>query len=240
MSTTKSRQKFHTRGFTSFLAALCFLVVVVSGVILYFTPQGRVAHWTDWRIFGLDKEQWSAVHINCCLLFVIATIVHIYFNWSALWRYIKKKTAVRLNLKWELLIAVILCVIVVVGTLYSIPPFGTIMKWSDDIELYWERTSPRHPYPHAEESTLDDFAWRIGVASDDLAQALRFEEFDVSDMTITIGELARQKGVPPSGVFEAIKKHHPEAGIFKGRGGGTGGRGRGMGLGQGAGRGQRR
>jgi len=222
MDNAKPGQKFHTRGFTSLLVAISFLVVVASGVVLYFTPQGRVAYWIDWRIFALDKEQWSAVHINCCLLFVIATIVHIYLNWSVFWRYIKKKTAFRLNLKRELLMATILCVILFAGTLYSVPPFGTITKWNDDIKLYWEQVSSRHPYPHAEESTLEDFAWRIGVASDDLAKALKLEKFDVSDMTITVGELARQRGVSPSDILEAIKKRHPEVGIFKGRGQGRG------------------
>ena len=240
MANTRSRRSFNLRGFISVLMSIIFIFVALSGIILYFTPQGRVAHWTDWRIFGLEKEQWSAVHINCCLLFVITSIVHIYLNWSIFWRYIKKKTAFRLNLKWELLISVILGIIFVAGTLYGIPPFGTITKWNDDIKLYWEQTSSRHPYPHAEESSLEDFAWRIGVASDDLVQALKFEGFDVPSMAITVGELARQKGVPPSGVLDAIKKHHPKAGMFKGRGRGMGGRGQGMGQGRGAGRRQGR
>lgn len=41
----KEREKvFHKKGFTSLLLFFSFLVLVVSGVVIYGAPKGRVAH----------------------------------------------------------------------------------------------------------------------------------------------------------------------------------------------------
>jgi hypothetical protein len=54
------------KGLTSLAMACLFLIVSFSGIILYMTPQGRVANWTNWTLLGLGKHDWSAVHINAC------------------------------------------------------------------------------------------------------------------------------------------------------------------------------
>ena len=42
----KMKLKFNWRGWTPFVAAISFMVDLLSGVILYISPPGRVAHWT--------------------------------------------------------------------------------------------------------------------------------------------------------------------------------------------------
>ena len=74
-------KRFHTRAFVSLLLTCSFFVLLVTGIVLYITPQGRVAHWTGWTIAGLGKEQWSAVHIVISLLFLTSAALHLYFNW---------------------------------------------------------------------------------------------------------------------------------------------------------------
>ena len=72
------------RKITSLTAALAFCVVVVTSVILYIVPQGRVAYWADWRLWGLTKEQWGDVHITVGLLFLLALVLHLFYNWKPL------------------------------------------------------------------------------------------------------------------------------------------------------------
>jgi len=65
--------------------------MLLTSVILFITPQGRVAYWADWRLWGLTKTDWGNIHINLGLLFLIALSVHIYYNWKPLISYLKNK-----------------------------------------------------------------------------------------------------------------------------------------------------
>jgi hypothetical protein len=201
-----------------------------SGALLFFTPRGRVANWTDWTMLGLGKEGWAALHINNSVLFLLVAAFHIYLNWSMLWGYMKKKASMAVNLKWELASAVVIAGIVLSGTIYAVPPFSTIMVWHDDIKNYWEGWAARAPVPHAEEYTLGEFSQVIQVSLADATDALTKEGFTVQGPGQTVGALAEQKGAAPNEVLAAIQKHFPTAGSGPGRG-----RGRGMGPGAGSG-----
>jgi hypothetical protein len=37
------------RKITSLTALLSFVLMLVTSIILYIVPQGRVAYWADWR-----------------------------------------------------------------------------------------------------------------------------------------------------------------------------------------------
>ncbi len=80
------------RKITSLTAALSFIVMVLTCVILYIVPQGRVAYWADWHLWGLTKSQWGGIHINTGILFLIALSFHIYYNWKPIMNYLKDKT----------------------------------------------------------------------------------------------------------------------------------------------------
>ena len=60
------------RRLTSLTAALAFLMMVLTSVILYIVPHGRVAYWSDWRLWGLSKTDWGNIHTNLGLLFLLA------------------------------------------------------------------------------------------------------------------------------------------------------------------------
>jgi len=75
------------RKIASLTAALSFLLMVLTSIILYIVPEGRVAYWADWRLWGLTKSDWGNIHINLGLLFLIALFLHIYYNWKPLVLY---------------------------------------------------------------------------------------------------------------------------------------------------------
>ena len=62
-----ARRGFHWRGFFSLLLFASFTLLAVSGIVLYFSPKGRVANWTGWTVLKLYKEEWSSVHIVLAL-----------------------------------------------------------------------------------------------------------------------------------------------------------------------------
>jgi hypothetical protein len=56
------------RKITSLTAFISFFVVVLTSVILYIAPQGRVAYWADWKLMALwgylPKHRKSVVGIT--------------------------------------------------------------------------------------------------------------------------------------------------------------------------------
>ena len=230
---------FNLRGLTSLVVGFFFVVMSASGLVLYVAPQGRVAHWTNWTVFALDKEQWSAVHINSALLLVIVALLHLWFNWKPLWSYVRRKAVSGLKHRLEFPVALVVVGLVTAGSLCGMPPFDSVMGFNDQMKTYWARRAPRAPIPHSEELSLKAFAMHVNLLPEDAADALRKEGFVVEDVRITLAELAKQKDVAPSQVYEAVKKHFPTAGIMPGQGRGFGGgRGQGKGLGLGLGKGR--
>jgi hypothetical protein len=57
-----TEKKFKWRGMMTLLLVLAVLLDIISGVILYITPPGRFANWTDWTLWGLNKHEWGAIH----------------------------------------------------------------------------------------------------------------------------------------------------------------------------------
>ncbi len=131
--------KFQKRGFASLLLALSFLVATVSGVVLYLAPRGRTANWTDWSMLMLGKHEWSAIHVNSCLLLLIAAALHVQLNWAVLCSYGRKMFSGGVQLKQEALLAVLFTVLVTVGTYLNVPPFSFVTDFQYQIKAYWDR-----------------------------------------------------------------------------------------------------
>ena len=142
----------------SLTAALAFVVMVLTSIILYIVPQGRVAYWADWRLMGLSKTQWGAVHINMGLLFLIALGLHVYYNWKPLTQYLKDRARNWKVFTPEFNLAALVVGVFTVGTLAGWPPFATILVIQDGIKDAAAEKYGEPPYGHAELSTLRIFA----------------------------------------------------------------------------------
>lgn len=77
------------RRIVSLTSLTSFFFLGLTGIMLYIVPQGRVAYWADWRLLGLSKTDWTNIHINISLLFLIASGFHLYYNWNTLLAYLK-------------------------------------------------------------------------------------------------------------------------------------------------------
>ena len=232
--------KFQVRGFVSLCLMLAFVSLSVSGVVLYVTPRGRVTNWTGWTMLGLDKQAWQAVHTSIALVFLTGVLLHLWFNWSIFWCYIKKKASMALNLKAEMLAATLLVSAVLAGAIYQVPPFGNLMDLNHRIKDYWDQwatdaaISP--PTPHAEEFTLERLAANMGVPLDEVIKSLKEDGLAVDNGRQTLGELAEKNSLTPQDLYRAIHQHFPDAersamgqGRGQQRGQGGGGKGRGPG-----------
>ncbi|MBN2296011.1 MAG: DUF4405 domain-containing protein [Pirellulales bacterium] len=199
--------KFQKKGFTSILLALAFVALSFSGVMLYASPKGRVAYWTNWTMCGASKEGWEAIHVNIAILFLIVSAFHLYFNWPIFLSYIKVKAERSLKLKKEIAVAVLITLLIILASPSNIPPLSTTMEINTGIQNYWEDKSPKAPAPHAEEFSVARLARTIDLPVDEVLDALRKEGFEVEDRFVKIREISEEYGMAPSDVYAALTKH---------------------------------
>ena len=232
--------KFKTRGFVSFTLTLSFIILSLSGIVLYIMPHGRVAYWINWKIAGLSKDNWDAVHTIIGFVFMFTAAVHFYLNWKTFLNYIKSKVQKGIQLKKELAVSVIFIAIIIVGTLWDIPPFSTVMDVGESIKESWGNNSERAPIPHAELMTLDNFIENFGLSREKVVNNLESYGIEIENTDETLQSIARKYHMSPQEFYRIIMPRRGDGkGIGEGKGLG-GGRGLGGGKGLGGGRGRRK
>jgi hypothetical protein len=216
MNETK-RRFFSFRGFTSFLVTLSFLVTTFSGGVLFAAPRGRDADWVGWSVLGLRRDQWLAVHIPVCVLFVVFAVIHLVYNWPVFWGYIRLKAHLGIRRWKELALAAAVVGFVVAGTLWQWPPMNDLMQWNREIKQRWSASLPRAPFGYAEELTLDDLARRAGVPVEDILASLRNKGLAAGRATETLADIAQRKSTSPAALFARLREDFPQLGDLRGR-----------------------
>jgi len=231
---------FHVRGLTSFIVTLAFLVMIVSGAVLFAAPRGRDAAWFGWAFLRLHRDTWVGLHVLMGLLFVFVGLIHAVYNWRILWSYIHLHGSKMLYLWREAAIAVGLILAILASAIWLLPPLSAVLDWNQAARKHWASTTPRAPFAHAEEATLDDLARRAGLGAQDLISSLNKRGIIVQESSQTLSTIAERNDTSPAAVFAAMVQDYPGLSELRGgRGMGRGsGQGRGMGWGRGSGEGR--
>ncbi|MBT3200522.1 MAG: DUF4405 domain-containing protein [Phycisphaerales bacterium] len=137
-------KKLHWQAFISFTLTLSCCVMIASGVVLYLAPPGGLARMTGWQFWGLGKDGWVAQHMTSSTVFLLAGLFHLYLNMRTLWSYIRSKTIRGIRRKWELLASLILAAFMVLGTLWTLPPWNYILDGSKHLEAYQHEAASPH------------------------------------------------------------------------------------------------
>lgn len=200
------KKSINFRGFVSLLTAFSFLFAFISGIILYFTPQGRIAYWINWKFLGLTKTDWTNMHIIFGIVFMLTAFFHLYYNWNALINYIYSKAKKAMNLKKELAIVSLLIVLSFIGSLEPFPPFSLIIDFSDYLKNAWIK-SPDYepPYGHAELLSLEEFSKRRNIELNQAINALKSKNIKISSTKESLSVIAKNNGISPKEVYEILK-----------------------------------
>ncbi len=113
---------FHKRGWVVFMVGLSASVLLISGIVLFIAPSGRIANTTQWALLWLDKGAWVNLHNVFAILFVAGLVWHLVFNWKPLSNYVVRRATHHLNLKREMLVALAVILILVVLAAQELPP----------------------------------------------------------------------------------------------------------------------
>lgn len=198
---------FRWRVFISCGLFLTFFLIQLSGIILYISPPGRVANWTDWRLLGLTKIGWRNQHIMFGFAFALLSFFHLFFiNWKAFLSYLKTRTAHAVQSPIELVSITILTLIFAAGTSMLLEPFSTLIDLGDKISGSWERRESRAPVAHAELMSLDELARQPGLGGDAeiLKNKLVKSGLKVVSTKETLADIAGSNGTTAERVYAII------------------------------------
>lgn len=203
------------RKVTSLTASLAFVIMLATSIVLYIVPQGRVAYWADWRLWGLTKEQWGEIHINVGLLFLLALVLHIYYNWKPLMAYLKDRAKRMKILTPAFNMALLICLVTVTGTLLMLPPFSWVLDWNASIKEAGAQKYGEPPYGHAELASLTAFANKVGIDPALARKRLEQAGFQPVDGNQTLQALARLHHTTPKRLYAVMQEETQGAAMDK-------------------------
>ena len=192
------------RRLTSLKATLDFVLMLVTSIILFIAPQGRVAYWADWRLWGLTKTDWGNIHINLGLLFLIALSVHIYYNWKPLISYLRNKAKQIKLFTPEFKLACVITIVFIFGSYFLVPPFGWVMSLNEHFKDAGAEKYGEPPYGHAELSTLNAFAKKMDIDPVASLQRLQRAGLQVTDGKQTLQALAAINKTTPKALYAVM------------------------------------
>jgi hypothetical protein len=193
------------RKITSLTMLVSFVLCILTSIILYIAPHGRVAYWSDWRLWGLNKTQWTDLHLNLGMLLLLAGFLHIYYNWKPITAYLKNKAKQIKVFNANFNIALLLAVGFAVGTYFQIPPMSTIINISESIKDAAAIKYGEPPYGHAELSSLKMFAQRVNLDLKKSVALLQQAGIRYENEKQPIVEIARANNLAPKQVYEIIE-----------------------------------
>lgn len=184
---------------------LSFLVLIVNSVALYIVPQGRVAHWADWRFWGLTREEWADQHIVIGVLFLLAIFLHTYYNWKPFVSYLKNKVRQFRLFTLDFNLALLITAVCTVGAYFTTPPFNWVLDAGVAIKTTAAVKYGEPPYGGAESSSLMDFTRRIGYDLAESSERLKEAGIHFDNERQTLKEIAKINQVSPQKVYLAMK-----------------------------------
>jgi hypothetical protein len=180
------------------------VIVLLSSVILYVKPHGWVAYWVDWQFWGLSLSQWKDIHMNLGFLFLLASIVHLFYNWASILTYLKNKTRKFRVFTLNFNLACGLVGLVAVGTYAVIPPMSLVVKLGESISTNVDKKYEAAPYVRAELSSLKFFARKVNLNLVKAKKLLQENGIRLKNDTQSLCDLAKAHNLTPAELYKIM------------------------------------
>ncbi len=125
------------RKITSFVMLYSFIIMVLSGIMLFISPFGRLSMMIKWEMLGLDKMQWQALHLIFMLIFMVGGVIHIYYNIKPIKNYLKGKSKKVVIFTSSHIMALVVTISLFYVTINHMEPFESFVKMNKSFNEYW-------------------------------------------------------------------------------------------------------
>ncbi len=217
-------KKFSWKVFISFTLTFAFFLILLTGIILYLKPPGRIANWINWTLWGFDKHQWQALHTIFSFTFVIFSLLHLFWiNWKGFWSYMVSKKNGGFNKLKEFVISIVVVLFIGFGTHYQIPPFSYIMDYGEYLSESWDIEENNPPIPHAEDFSLDELDAQLEeLTLGDIKKILNKNQIKFDSTQQTLEEIGINNNLTPNKLYEIITQQETKkqngSGMMQGSG----------------------
>ena len=199
------KNRFNWQSFISIGLLFAFILMMISGIILYVAPEGSLSRWIGWDVLSLTKKQWEQQHTIFSYLFVLFSLLHIFkINWGFLISYFSVKF--KTGFLKEIIVAFAIVVVVFVGTLLSWQPFNFVITWGGEIS---DSYSVGIDYPSindAEKLSLDDFATKVfNISYSDFKTATKKYDFKGVNENTKVMDFCKMNGITPEEFYSELK-----------------------------------
>jgi hypothetical protein len=202
------KNKHSIRSLTAFIVTWAFVVLMITGLVLYVVPHGRVAYWMHWSLAGLEKDQWAWVHMIFGGIFIVAGILHLYFNWKPFKQYLADRVKGHLALKQEAVVATLGTVVVFLIAIFDLPPASWIIDLNARLKNAWvSEPALEPPFGHAEQASLAGISKRMDLDLDRALDELRANDIAFDGPRDTLEAIARRNAMTPMAVYGLIGRH---------------------------------
>lgn len=191
---------------TSLTMLLSIFAMTFTGVILFITPPGRIANWANWELFGITKELYAHLHSTFMVMFIFFTILHIFYNGKPLISYMKNITREFVLFTKEMIVASILFLVFIFGTVYEVSPFSNFLDFGNDIKNSWEQEYGTAPYSHAELSSLKSFTKKMNYDLEVSKKVLNSNNITFQEDQ-SLSQIAKINKLSPKFVYDILRKN---------------------------------
>ncbi|MFY9150445.1 MAG: DUF4405 domain-containing protein [Prolixibacteraceae bacterium] len=200
------KKKFFWKSFVSFSLVWSFIIILISGIVLYIAPPGRVSNWTNWTLFGFSKAGWQAIHTIFSYTFVILSVFHLFtLNWKAFWSYLVSRSTTGLNKQKELLVSLGLISVIFLGTYFNTQPFKAVIDFGEWTTESWEEKDEQAPVPHAELLTIRELSGKyIPLSADSILMIIRQNGLIADSIGQTISTISELNQITPAKLYSII------------------------------------
>ena len=199
-----AKKNLNWRALTSLILVWSFIIEVITGIVLYIVPPGRIANWTNWKLLGINKSGWEALHTIFGYLFLFFGILHIIYNWKPMVNYIKKKVNTGIRVKKELVISAIITVIFTAGTLFNAVPFKSVMDFGDKLKNSWSTNEEEPVIPHLELQSFSEFTKIVGTDIKQAIDILKEKGIIIENSAEKLQDIAEKYNTSPQKIYEYV------------------------------------
>lgn len=133
-----SKRRFALRNLATLLVSLSFLVLFISGGILFIAPSGQIAAELEWTSHGLGRADWFALHLTFSVLFVVFAVLYLIAHLPSLLRHLFSRSTGRLLISREAVIAFVVTVLLMGTSVLALPPASLLQGLSEHFRTtYW-------------------------------------------------------------------------------------------------------
>ena len=197
-------KKFNWQIFISFNLLFTFVVMVVSGLVLYFKPEGSVARWIDWKILFLSKTEWESLHTIFSILFMVFAFFHILkIHLYNIFAYLSKR---RNGFNREFYVSLLITIILFLGSIWQIRPVHSLFSLGNSLSDAWEETYEQPQDEISARSSLKDIAIFWNVSSAELKAHLVDHGWEVPQTTSSLIEIAEVNHSRPYKLYQYLEQ----------------------------------